>query len=95
MSASLPFSKSNYLEGLRQKAAKSGLSIFVTEVQPGFVDTDMVKGEGIFWVTPVRKAAAQIYRAIERKSPHVYVSKRWRLVGWLLKGIPNGLYQRI
>lgn len=86
---------SNYLEGLRQKSARLGLPICITEIQPGFVDTDMAKGKGLFWVTPVRKAAAQIYRAIESKRAHTYVSKRWRLVGWLLKGIPSTLYRRM
>ncbi|MBM4067242.1 MAG: SDR family NAD(P)-dependent oxidoreductase, partial [Planctomycetes bacterium] len=36
---------SNYLEGLRQKANKSGIAITVTEIQPGFVNTAMAKGE--------------------------------------------------
>jgi short-subunit dehydrogenase len=40
----------NYLEGLRQKSRKS---IFVTDIRPGLVDTDMAKGEGLFWVMPV------------------------------------------
>lgn len=86
---------SNYLEGLSQKAAKSGLAIVVTDIQPGFVETDMAKGEGLFWVAPVTKAAEQIYTAIERKKSHAYVTKRWHLVGWLLKGMPNFLYNRI
>jgi short-subunit dehydrogenase len=86
---------SNYLQGLRQKAAKSKLAITVTDIQPGFVDTDMAKGEGIFWMAPVQKAAAQIYRAIERKRPHAFVTKRWRLVAWMLKIMPDFLYHRI
>lgn len=40
--------KLNYLEGLRQKAKKTGKPIFVTDIRPGFVDTDMAKGEGQF-----------------------------------------------
>lgn len=86
---------SNYLQGLRQKAVKSKLTITVTDIQPGFVDTDMAKGKGIFWMAPVQKAAAQIYRAIERKSPHAFVTRRWRLVAWMLKIMPDFLYHRI
>jgi len=44
--------ESNYLEGLRQKLRKSRLSIIITDVKPGFVDTAMVKGDGIFWAAP-------------------------------------------
>ena len=86
---------SNYLQGLAQKAARSGLAITVTEVQPGFVDTDMAKGDGLFWVAPARTAAQQIYEAIEKKRSHVYVTKRWRAVGWLLKIMPTVLYNRM
>lgn len=86
---------SNYLQGLKQKAAKSNLAITVTDILPGFVNTDMAKGEGLFWVAPVEKAAAQIYRAIERKRPCAYVTKRWRLVAWMLKIMPDFLYHRI
>ena len=41
---------SNYLEGLRCFAFKKKSNITVTEIQPGFVDTDMAKGDGLFWV---------------------------------------------
>jgi len=85
---------SNYLQGLAQKAAKSCPAIVVTDIQPGFVDTEMAKGEGLFWVAPAAKAAEQIYTAIERKRSHAYVTKRWRLVGWLLKGVPDFLYNK-
>ncbi len=37
-----------YLEGLRQKARKSGLPICVTDVRPGFIDTPMTKGKKCF-----------------------------------------------
>ncbi len=48
---------SNYLEGLRKKAFKDGIPIMVTDIKPGFVDTEMAKGEGKFWVASPRKAA--------------------------------------
>lgn len=86
---------SNYLEGLAKKAAISGLPIAVTDIKPGFVNTDMAKGEGLFWVAPVRKAALQIYNAIEKRKSHAFVTKRWRLIGWVLKGMPDFLYKKI
>ena len=84
----------NYLEGLRLNVSKSKLPIFVTDVRPGFVDTAMAKGEGLFWVAPVKKAADQIYDAIKRKKKVVYVSKRWRLIGYILKAIPYSMLKR-
>ncbi len=86
---------SNYMEGLRKKVVKLGLSITVTDIQPGFVDTAMAKGDGLFWVASPRKAAQQIYNAIERKRKHAYITKRWRLMGWLMKVMPEFIYNRI
>ncbi len=86
---------SNYLQGLRQKVAKSKGSISITDIKPGFVDTQMAKGEGLFWVAPLQKAAAQIYRAIVKKKSHVYVTKRWRLIAWLIKILPESIYNKM
>ncbi len=86
---------SNYLEGMRKKAAQLHLPITVTEIQPGYVDTAMAKGEGMFWVATPREAAEQIYDAIRRKKKHAYVTKRWRLIAWLLKIMPDFLHNRI
>lgn len=86
---------SNYLEGLRKKAFNEKLPITVTDIKPGFVETDMAKGEGKFWVAPSKKAAEQIYTAIKSKKKHAYITRRWRLIGWLLKLMPDWLYFKI
>ena len=41
---------SNYMQGLRQKAAKAGAPILITDIRPGLVDTAMAKGDGLFWI---------------------------------------------
>lgn len=82
----------NYMEGLRQKATKSPYPIHTTDVRPGFVDTAMAKGDGLFWVTPLDKAVKQIKRAIAKKKKIVFISKRWRYVAWIFKCIPSILY---
>ncbi len=85
----------NYLEGLRQKAVKEGVPVTVTEIRPGFVQTAMAKGEGIFWSAPVEKAVRQIYAAIKAKKRCAYITRRWKLVGWLLRILPGQLYERL
>jgi len=85
----------NYLEGLRLNANKTQSNIIVTDVRPGFVDTAMAKGEGIFWVASVEKAAEQIYAAIKRKKKVVYITKRWRLISYLLKALPYSILKNI
>ena len=85
---------SNYTEGLRVKAARSGKPIYVTDILPGFVDTRMAQGEGLFWVASPEKAAGQIYAAIRKKSRRVYITKRWRLIALLMQFMPDFIYQK-
>ena len=86
---------SNYMEGVRIKAKKAGVPLYITDIKAGLVDTAMAKGEGLFWVAPPEKAALQIFRAIESKKELTYVTKRWRLIAWLLKAMPNFVYQKL
>ena len=86
---------SNYLEGLRQKVHKLGLPITITDIQTGFVDTAMAQWEGLFWVASPVKAALQTYKAIATKKNHAYITKRWRIIAWLLKTIPSWLYNKL
>lgn len=85
----------NYLEGLRINVKDYGSSITITDVRPGFVDTPMAKGEGLFWIAPVQKAAEQIFEAIKQKRKVVYITKRWRLIALLLKVIPFSILKRV
>lgn len=82
----------NYLEGLRQKATKLKEQVYITDIRPGLVNTEMAKGEELFWVMPVEKAARQIYEAIKKKKRIAYVTKRWKLIAAIIKRIPGRLY---
>lgn len=85
----------NYLEALRLNAYKSEKNIYITDVRPGFVDTAMAKGDGLFWVAPVEKAAKQIFDAIKQKKNIVYITKRWRLIGYILKLLPYSVLKKL
>lgn len=86
-----------YLQGYRQKANHSDADITVTDLQPGFVESEMTEGrkKNFFWVAPAATAARQMADAIERKSDHAYITRRWRLIAWLLKMIPGGIWNRM
>lgn len=85
----------NYLEGMRQKTNKLNKKIFITDIRPGFVDTAMAKGDGLFWVAPIQKAGLQIVKAIKKRKAIVYVTRRWRLIAFVLKHIPTFIYSKI
>lgn len=85
-----------YLQGYRQKANHSDADITVTTIMPGFVESEMTEGKkGMFWVAPVDKAARQMANVIRREKDEAYITKRWRLVGWIAKMIPNGIWNRM
>lgn len=86
---------SNYLQGIRYRFKKLKLPVVVTEVQPGFVDTRMSNPDHRFWSVSAEVAANQIAEAIRRKKEHVYVTRRWRLVAWVMKAMPDGVYWRL
>ena len=88
--------QSIYLDGLRDLARRSGLPITVTEVQPGFVDTAMMKPERplpplvrSLLVASAPKAAQQIVRAIRTRAKHAYITRRYGLIAFLFRRLPR------
>jgi short-subunit dehydrogenase len=79
--------ESNYLEGL-QYHLSSYPNIYVTDIIPGFIDTPLVAGRDVFWLTPVTKAAKQMISAIDKKKRKIYVSKRWQFFAFILPWFP-------
>jgi len=53
----------------------------------------MAKGF-LFWVASTQVAAKQIYNAIEKKKSHAYITRRWRLMAWLMKLTPARILAR-
>ena len=85
----------NYLEGLRQKATRLKEPILITDIRPGLVDTNMAKGDKLFWVSPADKAARQIHNAIKKRRKIVYITKRWLLIAVIFKLLPAWIYDKM
>jgi len=90
---------STYMEGLHLKASgmkkrDTNINIYITDVQPGFINTKMAKGKGRFWEAPVEKAASQIFNAIDKKKRKVYITHRWAIIAWILKWLPYGILKK-
>ncbi|MBM4088015.1 MAG: SDR family NAD(P)-dependent oxidoreductase [Planctomycetes bacterium] len=86
---------STYLDGLRYRAWRLRLPIAVTDVRPGWVDTAMGQSPQRFWVSSPELAAEQIYSAICRRKRRAYVTRRWILIAWLMRLLPDCLYRRL
>jgi hypothetical protein len=62
---------------------------------PGHVSTGMMVGQkGAFWVIPTGRAARLIAAAIRKKRKHAYITPRWRIVAWMMRILPDGVYAR-
>ncbi|HQU70678.1 MAG: SDR family NAD(P)-dependent oxidoreductase [Calditrichaeota bacterium] len=86
---------SNYMQGLRHRSARKKLNIIVTDIKPGFVETEMTEGKPVFWQAPLDKAVRQMVLSIEGKRRHAYITRRWRLVAWTLKLLPEWLFLKL
>jgi short-subunit dehydrogenase len=87
---------SNYMVSYRQKAKRVDANITVTEIRAGYIWTEMTeKAKGMFWVAPVEKAVRQMVKGIDKKKNYLYVTKRWRLLAWLVKCVPEWVWNRI
>lgn len=73
----------NYTKSLQSKA--KGTDIIVTEIRPGLVDTRMAKGEGLFWVMPLDRVCKRIIKAIDKRQKRLIVTRRWRIINFILK----------
>ncbi len=86
---------STYLQGYRQKANHTDATITITDIKPGFVESEMTEGlKGLFWVADTNKAARQMADSIEKQQNHAYITRRWRMVAWLIKLTPDWVFDR-
>jgi short-subunit dehydrogenase len=83
-----------FLSGLRQRLSKAGVA--VVTVKPAFVDTPMTAAfdKGPLWVGP-ELVATGIVRALDRKSPTVYLPRFWRPIMLIVRAIPERIFARM
>lgn len=87
--------QSIYLESLRIKARHDKNNIIVTELVPGYIDTAMARGDRLFWVATVAKAASQSKKAIAMKKARAFITKRWWFVYHIQRLLPIFIYDRL
>ena len=87
--------QNTYIDALAQLSRMEGYGIRFTDIRPGFVATEMAKGEGLFWVMPVDRVADQLLRAVRRRRSVAVVTRRWRIVAWLLRHMPARIYRKM
>jgi len=83
-----------FLSGLRQRLWRRGVAVLT--VKPGFVDTPMTAAmpKGLLWAQPDRIAAG-IVRAIDRRTPVVYLPGFWRPIMLIIRWIPERIFRKL
>lgn len=83
-----------YLQGLRNRLYHRG--VHVITVKPGFVDTRMTYGRpNMRLVASPQVVARDIYKAVERGKSVVYVPWFWRVIMFVVRIMPEGLFKRL
>lgn len=91
-----------YLESLRLISIKENLDIRVTDIRPGFIDTDMdgtkhmkeVSALKMLVISP-KKAAREIVDGLYKGKRTIYVPKLWKNVEIPYQVIPDFLYEKL
>ena len=88
---------SNYMQAYRQRCNRSEkYDVTITDVKPGFVVSEMTEDvPGMFWVADTDRAVSQMLHDIEKKKSYSYITRRWRLIAWLIKLTPNWVIDRL
>jgi short-subunit dehydrogenase len=86
---------SAFLSGLRARASRGG--VHVVTVKPGFVRTRMTEGMKLIGPLTVEATVVgnAILDAVQRQKDVVYVSNRWRLVMFIIKALPEGVFKKL
>ncbi len=87
--------QSHYMESLSQLASIKGFLIDFTDIRPGFVTTDLIKGGHYPLQLSVEYAATKIVKAIERKKKLAVIDWRYGILVFLWRLIPHFLWTRM
>lgn len=84
-----------YLSGLRNRLFKS--NVHVLTVKPGFMKTRMI--EGMKTPGPLTgntdTIANMIFKAAGKRRNVIYVLPVWRLIMWIIRTIPEGIFKKL
>jgi len=83
-----------YLSGLRNRMVKS--NVHVMTLIPGFIKTKMLKEVTPAPLTAIPdKLASSLYTAIVKKKDVVYYLPVWRLIMFIIRSIPEGIFKKL
>ena len=86
----------NYLQALEQQANARGLDIRFTDIRPGFVDTDLLKGDFRYpMMLRPENVARQIVHAIDAHRHVKVIDWRYALLTALWRRVPRFIWRKL
>ena len=86
----------NYLQALEQQANARGLNIRFTDIRPGFVDTDLLKGDFRYpMMLRPENVARQIVHAIDAHRHVKVIDWRYALLTDLWRRVPKFIWRKL
>ncbi|TKB55482.1 SDR family NAD(P)-dependent oxidoreductase [Ferrimonas aestuarii] len=83
----------NYLEGLRLHAQRKKLPVTISDLRLGFIEKMQAKGSKA-WGANLHKMTNQILNDLKKAKHTIYVTRRWRLISWLTRLLPEFIYNK-
>ena len=85
-----------YLQALEQQANSRGLKIRFTDIRPGFVDTDLLKGDNHYpMMLKPQQVARHIVRAIHNRRHVVVIDWKYAILTPLWRLLPRPLWRHL
>lgn len=88
--------QSTYLQALEQQAAFRHLNIRVTDIRPGFVDTELLRGDAHYpLLMNTESVADEIMDAIRHRCHVWIIDWRWRIVTAFWRRLPRWVWRNL
>lgn len=87
--------QNTYIQALEQLSNNRQLNIRFTDLRPGFVDTDLIKGTHYPMTLTVDEVADEMMAAISHGMHVRIIDWRWRIVVKLWRMIPSFVWRRL
>lgn len=87
--------QNTYIDALEQLAHLKKLSIRFTDIRPGFVDTDLLKGRNYPLLMHREQVCRRIVQAIGRKKRVVIIDWKYRVIVFFWRMIPRRLWKML
>ncbi len=85
-----------YLQALEQQSNARGLKIRFTDIRPGFVDTDLLRGDFRYpMMLKPEKVARQIVNALHNKRHVAVIDWRYSILTALWRCLPRTIWRRL